>query len=329
MLRLRPSSSHRWLNCTGSVYFDLRAPEGESSPAAERGTLLHELAERILNGDSVEFPDDEGKELVEDYVKYVKDLAEGYDLRTEVELTYNEHLYGTADAVVIADGEIDVIDLKTGFGFVPVENNAQLMIYALMATMEYGDNNTVAHNHIVQSSIGNVDRIEVTSEQLAEFRDNLDDKIEVILDSIETGNWEFNPSESVCRYCPGRAVCRARKDDIMDSFNEAIELTPTEIDEILLRAAEIRSWLNDIETHALEIVDELDHWELGEGQTMRKWKFPDETIAAALVDIGLTEEQVFQRKIISPAQAEKLGQFDPELVIKPKGKPKLKRIGNR
>lgn len=328
MLRLRPSASNRWMNCHGSVYFDLKAGEGETSPAAERGTYLHELAEKVLNGEEVVYPDKEAEELVTDYVRYVEDLAEGYRLYTEHELVFNDHLYGTADAVIVGDNEIDIVDLKTGRGFVPVEENTQLKIYALMAVKHFGfDLEEVTVNiHVVQSIIGNVDRFEVTD--LVEFEAHLSEKVDNILQSLEEDSWDFNPSEDACRFCPGRAVCRARRNSMITDFNEAIELTPEEIDEILLQSSSIKSWLADVEAHALTIVDELEHFELGEAQTMRRWKFPDEA-ARQLLESGLSEDDIYQRKLISPAQAEKLAEINPDLIIKPKGAPKLKKILTR
>jgi RecB family exonuclease len=41
--------------------------------------------------------------------------------------------FGTADAIVVGDGELTIVDLKTGFRPVDATNNTQLMTYALGA----------------------------------------------------------------------------------------------------------------------------------------------------------------------------------------------------
>ena len=62
----------------------------------------------------------------------------------------SEHIWGTADAILIGEKELEIIDLKSGKFPVDVENNTQLLIYALGALSRYGNEDTVVTMTIVQ-----------------------------------------------------------------------------------------------------------------------------------------------------------------------------------
>ena len=82
---------------------------------------------------------------VQTYVDLVRDIVRttGGELRIEqrlslTPLTGEEGAGGTADAVILTDDEIIIVDLKYGQGLkVDADNNTQLMIYGLAALEEY------------------------------------------------------------------------------------------------------------------------------------------------------------------------------------------------
>lgn len=165
-----PSSSARRIVCPGSYPLEAALPD-TSSTASDDGTAMHEvaswcLAPRPLDVSASDAPPTnphayvgrlitvsglgEPKRTVEfteamaDLVQpYVDDIlrravAPGVALRVEDRVSFARYLgvddaYGTADAVLVLtkQRELQVHDFKSGFHFVNVKRNPQLMLYAL------------------------------------------------------------------------------------------------------------------------------------------------------------------------------------------------------
>ena len=121
------------------------------------------------------------------------------------------------------------------------------------------------------------------------------------------GEGEFAPSEEVCKFCRAKAQCKARADKNLKLFDEAPDamlLTPEEAGAILEKAADIQSWLTDLEglvSSTLLSGQPVTGWKMVEGRSNRK--FADEL------------KVVEAKKAVS----ETLG----ELIVKPQGKPTL------
>lgn len=157
--RLSPSGSKRWLSCAGSITLEAPFPN-TSSEHADRGTAAHIVAAECLRETGlvpsdwlmdrvkVSNPGEEDRfveftedlcEMVSGYVDIVKELARDNELLVEQRVDFSEFVgvpgqFGTADAIIFRpDGEMLLIDLKTGYKYVGVENNSQLMLYALGA----------------------------------------------------------------------------------------------------------------------------------------------------------------------------------------------------
>lgn len=153
---LAPSAAHRWIECPASI----KACEGiedAGSRFAEEGTLAHEWAEleellgmdggldgaRTLS-DTVE---EEGfdAQAMEQHaiwaaaVNALADTLDNPEIYTETTFdTGIDECRGTADAVILSRGRIDVWDFKYGTGVVVnPENNPQMMLYGLGALNEY------------------------------------------------------------------------------------------------------------------------------------------------------------------------------------------------
>jgi len=77
--RLSPSSGERWMTCPGSVKLTEGIEDKGSSYAAE-GTAAHEMAERILKGESgqslVGQKAENGVEFTQDMLTYVLDYTD-------------------------------------------------------------------------------------------------------------------------------------------------------------------------------------------------------------------------------------------------------------
>ena len=161
---LSASSAERWLNCTPSARL-AESYEDTTSPYAAEGTLAHDLAETLLmiqlEGESPWLKEDFNKakehelfyegmiDEVEDYTNYVLEtyheaVAKTKDAKIFLEERLDFSMYvpegfGTGDCIIIADGEMKIIDLKFGKGVeVSPINNPQLKLYALGAYEKYG-----------------------------------------------------------------------------------------------------------------------------------------------------------------------------------------------
>jgi hypothetical protein len=137
--------------CPGSIRAEADIPEIES-PYAVEGTMAHALAEHCLtkNLDPKDFADKAhpfNKEWIVDqdmadgvqiYVDYLRDLG-GYQ-EYEQQVSYQEYVpggFGTADAIVVKDNVLHVLDLKFGKGVaVDAEENPQGQLYALGVLLE-------------------------------------------------------------------------------------------------------------------------------------------------------------------------------------------------
>jgi hypothetical protein len=164
------------MRCPGSVQACADLPD-ESSKFADEGTAAHFLASECLgrgdepfshlgrtilvsrdgaewlpegwaagNAASSFLVDQDMCLAVRDYVDYVRGVSKATGGALLVEqrlpissLTGESGAHGTADAVILAEREIIVIDLKYGRGVaVSAADNEQLQIYALAALREFG-----------------------------------------------------------------------------------------------------------------------------------------------------------------------------------------------
>lgn len=383
---LGASSAHRWLTCTPSARLEEAQGEPDrGSVFADEGTAAHEYAELLLSKrlgrinnrffanrmkkvKAGEFWGPEMEEAIEDYANYVMETAEGYleaDSKIYVDLEqrvdYSDYVpegFGTADVVIITDGLLHVIDLKYGKG-VPVSavDNPQLRLYALGAAIKYRslfDFDRVAMT-IMQPRLGSASIDEMTLEDLMAWAE---DTVRPAAELAYAGGGEFHPSESACRWCRAKAVCRARADEAIASavadFTAAEPPTPEDVsacapvpemlttDEVaalLPVLPRIQAWAKDVEDWALE--QARDHgvrfsgYKLVEGRSVRKIVNPNGAMIA-LEDAGYEDADVLKPSEPKPiGQLEKLlgkAKFEEilgEYVDKPAGKPALVPVSDK
>src|SRR5690625_2167147 len=155
--KLSASGSSRWMACTPSASLESELPDS-TSVFAEEGTAAHELSEIFLLREieeisqvartrrlnkfkkENEFYSQEMEDYVQSYVDVVierineaKASTPDALVKVEQRLDFSEWVpegFGTGDVLIIADGQLEVIDLKYGKG-VPVdaEGNSQMRLY--------------------------------------------------------------------------------------------------------------------------------------------------------------------------------------------------------
>ena len=156
---LSASSSDRWLHCPPSARLCESYADKGSDYAAE-GTDAHALCEYKLRkalGMQAEDPTEnltwfnqEMDDCATGYAAYILELVEAAKetcadpvVLIEQRVDFSRWVrqgFGTADALIIADGTLHIIDLKYGSGIeVSAEDNPQLKCYGLGALDQFGD----------------------------------------------------------------------------------------------------------------------------------------------------------------------------------------------
>lgn len=158
---LGPSSAYKWTACPAAIAMEqLGKYEDKVGSAARKGTFQHFVSAYCLlnDHDAADFigytETVEGEEFTFDksmaetcqiYIdtvrQYVGDTGTLF-VEQSVDISWitgEEGAIGTADAIIIRDGELTVVDLKTGQNNVESKDNDQLTIYAAAALKAYQD----------------------------------------------------------------------------------------------------------------------------------------------------------------------------------------------
>lgn len=123
------ASKYHWIRYDESKLVDAY----RNSLAVERGTKLHELACQCIRL-GVRLP--RSRKTLN---LYVND-AIGYGMTPEQPLYYSKNCFGTADAISFNGDTLRIHDLKTGTTPASMD---QLLIYAALFSLEYGEPPTV------------------------------------------------------------------------------------------------------------------------------------------------------------------------------------------
>jgi len=372
--RLSASAVGRWSKCTAAPLFEEQFPETVSS-YAEEGRLAHSICELKLTRKFTnpvdkrsltamlkklkkeELYSDEMEQTSDKYVDYIDSLAMSYNtppvINAEVRVDLSDWIpegFGTSDAIIIGGDMLDVVDYKHGKGVaVLAEGNGQLRLYALGALKMYepiyGDAIKNVRMSIVQPRTNGEPTVETMSvEELREWGET----IKPLAQQAYSGFGVFNPGDH-CRFCRGKAQCRARANvnTAFEDFKDIPLPTPEnsekaaaggtqvltfeEIGDLLVRGKQIAAWYSDLEDFALKTLlsgGEVPGWKAVAGKSNRAFNDADKAIAAVLA-AGYDEAIVYERRAKSLAELEKLLGGDKfketvgEYVIKPPGKPTL------
>jgi hypothetical protein len=355
---LGASKADRWMHCPGSVSAESGLPD-VSSPYALEGTAAHALAERALTKDLD--PDvwleteiggvlvtEEMVEAVRVFVDHVRSLVQydddelfieqGFDLD---ELNPPGPMHGTADVVIWSPRRrtMYVCDYKHGKGVtVDAFENVQLGYYGLGAVLKLRRRPDQVVTTIVQPRAyhpdGKVRSHEWSWADLVVFKRELFTRAEAttLPDAPRAvGDW--------CKFCRAAAVCPAQRAHATDLVRTRFDveetfvppapeaLTGEQIALVLERADLVRGWLASVEGYvrdALERGESFPGWKLVPKRANRKWA-EGVTAGSLAQTFDFNEEELYTRKVMSPAQVEKLikasypagtrPEIPPELVV--------------
>lgn len=285
-----------------------------------------------------------------------------------LELTVHVHsdCWGTVDVLIYGESEVAVIDFKFGRGkSVEAEGNSQLMLYGLGALKFMHEQSIpipgIVRLVILQPRIPNPTREWKTS--ASELKTWFTKSVLPAFDAAEAMNAPCNPGEAQCQFCDANGVCTARADFLLGIAEEQFKPYAEKegdvpmVPEIQSQAADIRTRMEtglelltpEIAGKILEYQTDFDNFfkKVGEfallaaldgkkvpgfklvyGRSNRKWDKPEAEILKSLKGLGFTDDQTHKKKLVSPAQAEKvLGRKRKaeiaDLIVKPLGKKTL------
>lgn len=360
---LSASGSKRWLSCTPSAKLEATLPEQKRGSGAfdfsQEGTMAHSLGEIKLRHyygqigieeyereyeiiKNTPYYNDDFEAHVDSYVLYVRSqIGEGDIPLFEQRVDFSDWVpdgFGTADVVILSKHIIRVIDLKFGKG-VPVSalDNTQLRLYALGAWAkfkeEYPDIREVSYT-IHQPRLDSISTDGTTIAKLVDWANYF---VKPKAKKAWSGAGEFLPGDW-CQFCRAKAQCRARSDFNTELAKQEFKapplLTEEEVSEVLVKAQQLKTWVNDVEEFALtRAVDQgvvPPGFKLGTTKTHRK--ISDTALAAAvLIEKGLPSDSIWEApKLKSLATLEKINKQVPawlgQLVLRPEGEPKLVKV---
>jgi len=341
-LKLSPSHSKRWLNCSGSAALVATLPESPSSKHAAEGTAAHEVAWLCLEqredacqwvGEKIETREAVFKvtpnmaEAVQVYLDAVrgdlKDNGVGIkELAIEKKFVIKvggREIPGTNDASFSSLlGSLHVYDYKHGAGmYVEVVENTQLMIYALGAMDSAGWVNnsvvmTIVQPRYTRDEVNPVRSWTITREELLKFKEELAAGVAKAL----------KPKAPLCpglwcasTFCPAFGVCPAVRQSALAvvpelpviQFPEPAKMTPEQIIKVMDMSGLVASWAKAVKAYAERSAIDL-------GVSYPGYKVIQKWGNRAWVDEMMVENEfenefgdaIYDKKLKSPAKMDKL-----------------------
>lgn len=390
---LSPSAAHRWMQCPGSVELSKDMPF-ETNKYADLGTVAHLLGELCLKEGrkTVDYLGkkgwitDKGRVQIgkyppgSEYTRFItgidENMCHAVSFYVETVLKDEEDggilalseleqksdvswvapgLWGRVDSAIIVPGERIIInDYKNGTGFVEVEMNPQLMIYALGLIGEENEHKVEeCILKITQPNVFNAEPVRGFALTLMELKDWANNELRPAAERVEEASitvgrmkpekWEkiYLKAGDWCLYC--KANCQLnRKQQALAMFGDEmalesplknpIDLTRMDDDrlfEIYGAIPKFENWLSAVKAkvyHRLKMRGATHGYKLIPGYGHRS--FSDEKRAASALRNYISESELYEVKMKSPSKVEtllKLKKVKPEdrerilegLVIKP------------
>lgn len=255
-------------------------------------------------------------------------------------------LFGTCDVVLLSSDlkKLIVYEYKHGAGVpVEVEYDKQLLYYALGAIQEadrlhkvdlldvlgwgavFKEVEVVIVQPRCRHKDGVIRRWSPTALELEVFANEL--KVKAL--EAMSKNAALIPGDH-CRFCPAQAVCPAiaektlalAKADFADIkegktliLPKPQTLTKSDLSKILQFSSVIEGWLKSVEGYALELLqhnEDVPGFKLVKKRANRAWKSEQEAVDT--LSLYLSEAQLWERKLLSPAKVDKLLKKDKKVV---------------
>lgn len=364
---LSASSSHRWLNCPPSVRLE-EGFENKTSVFAKEGTLAHELGEIKLRKELDQINQKEYVNKLSAAVNsdlYSKDMTDYVDVYVdtclekfnearattadaiaivEQKLDFSKWVpdgFGTGDFVVIADGTMEICDLKYGKGVaVSAIGNSQMRLYALGAITEFEflyDIQKVKMT-IIQPRLDSISTDEMTVEELLTWANKY---VKPRAKLAIKGEGELCVGEH-CGFCRAMAKCKAQAEHSMKlaqyEFADNELLSDKEIADILTKIDNLVKWATKVKDYALDQAlqgNQYPGFKVVEGKSNRRYTNIDE-IVQILRENNFNDPEIFKpSELITLTNMEKLvdkkklNELIGDFIEKPPGKPTIVPITDK
>ena len=284
------------------------------------------------------------------YLECLKTIAMSFNhaphVALETRMDFSHYVpegFGTADAILIGEGRLVVVDYKNGAG-VPVEaeNNTQMMCYGLGALLLYmpifGASIETVELYVVQPNAGGIKNWKISVQDLQMWGTEY---LAPTAQQAFAGEGDYCAGDW-CRFCPAKAQCSARAAQMLglepiaspggsrETVSPSI-MTDAEIGDALARGRALVAWVRDLEEYALDAClkgKKIEGFKVVEGRGSREWADTDKAFAT-LQQRGISEAVLYERKPASVAGLEKILGKKPfaeaaeDLVVKKPGKPAL------
>lgn len=369
--KLSASGSEKWMTCTPSANLEAQFPD-EGSEFAREGTFAHAVFEQEmliylgrptepLPKELMHFDSQELRDYVQESVDYAIRRIEEIKLdckdpviMVEKRLDFSAWVpdgFGTGDLVIVADGIVEVMDLKYGKGiYVDPLSNSQLRLYGLGAINELSHLYDIfrVRMTVLQPRLHNFGSEELHAEVLLDWAEN---EVKPRATKAWFGQGEFVAGDHCTScFCKARYTCPARAAQAIAIAQQefgAIEdaqpplpasLSMDRIAELLPKADMVIDWFNDLKAFALKQATEhntvVPGFKLVEGRSNRKYSDQD-AVAAKLVEAGIPEEVIYERSLLGITAMEKavgkkvFAEVLDGLIVKPEGKPTLVPVSDK
>lgn len=307
----------------------------------------------VVRGRSQEVVDvDQARvDSVQTFIDYVNELPgrQMFEERVQYEI-FVKRGFGTMDHASAEEKLCHIVDYKDGQGIqVYARENEQLKLYALGWWLDFGWLYPDVEEfmlHIVQPRIDHDDKWPISRKDLLQWAADVVRPGALLTERpdapFKAGPWCSD------NFCKIRRRCEVRANSILneylgdfESLDEAEAIIDTMQAEIPVisdeRAAELLhlqtktiAFFKDVKAHVFSQLQQghtVGDWKIVEGRSKRRWKFDDDTIAFVLTDEGLSDDDIWTKKLITAPQAEALlGKTHSVMrthVRKPPGKPTL------
>ena len=355
--KLSASGSHRWMNCPGSIRME-EGFEDKGSKFAAEGTAAHFLGAECLeqdkdpkdyegkfirvlsNGDgaiidhpvairTVKDPFEVDDEMIDNVATYVDAIraAKGHDkLLIEQRLDFSDWVpdgFGTADAVIIRDGVIEIHDLKYGKGvMVHAQDNYQLLLYALGAYAAYSVVYSFDTIRLVihQPRLQHLSEASITVDALLAFAGTVEEAAKQALQP----DAPCVAGEVQCKWCKAKAVCseaaRLTANTVGMTFENLTEddtplapgpefVTNEQLPNVFAKLDFIRNWCDAVHDFMLEELTKgsgITGYKLVAGR-MGNRAWGDKAEAEKMMkSMRLKHDEMYTDKLISPTDADRL-----------------------
>ena len=288
----------------------------------------------VIEQDGFQIPvDTDMVDAVEVAADYLAELLQEYpdaELYSEMRVSMKglkpariaDGMFGTAD-LILWDGETLVVaDYKHGAGVsVEAQGNSQLRYYALGAALTLDVKPKKIRTVVIQPRAfhadGPIREENLTMADLKKFAKDL----MAAAEATEPPDAPLRAGDH-CRFCPALASCPEKAKASMSKAQLVFkqgrveppaapeELTPEQREAVLESADDLIAWIKAVKEDAhkrLERGEPVPGWKLVAKRASRVWTKDPEDVADELCErFGLGDEELFDRKLRSPAQIEKL-----------------------